>query len=539
MAGIFERLDQLAGIDEHAFTVRWLERAAFVFLALMVVTAPHSIAASQTSWILGMLATAARFFLKPRIQFRFKALDIALWAFFLWAVASSLFSYEPAISLDKLRGVSLILVFFFAYLNIRRLPAIYFLAFALIFSCMINVAWVIGERIVGRGVEVHGIAPDGPLAKQQIIESATLTRVNGRRLHSPEELVAQIDQNGTAKILLYQYESYKEIDLNREALLPGNSASERLGIAGWSRTYNWRAQGFFGHFTTYAEALQLIASLLFGLIVASLVRTKNQRNSNENKLANPWLSRLTWTPLLIGTLAAMCLALLLTVTRASQLAFMVSAFSIIALSGSRKLLLAAGLIAIPVVIGTLLFLQETRNVSFVDTSDESTLYRLTMWKDGLRLSTTNVHNLVFGIGMDSTKKHWQEWGMFDGGRLPMGHFHSTPIQLLAERGIPALLIWLAILGIYLRTLWRALFSEMKNTDTREASKLAFGILLGCFGACVGFFVSGLVHYNLGDGEVAMIFYLLMAFGAKTCSLVAPATNPDAAASNRAEYQMAA
>jgi hypothetical protein len=255
MAGIFERLDRLAGIEKNAFAVKWLERAAFVFLILMALTAPHSIAASQASWILGMLATVARLALKPRVLFRFKALDIALWAFFFWAVVSSFFSYEPAISLDKLRGVSLFLVFYFAYLNIRRLPAVYFLAFALIFSCMINVAWAIGERIVGRGVEIHGIAPDGPLAKLKIIEGATLLSANGKKLHSPEELISQIEQKGSAKMLVYQYEFYIESDLNRDDLLPGSSATEKLGIAGWSRSYNWRAQGFFGHFTTYAEAL--------------------------------------------------------------------------------------------------------------------------------------------------------------------------------------------------------------------------------------------------------------------------------------------
>ena len=538
MAGIFERLDWLAGIEKNAFAVKWLERTAFVFLTLMVITAPHSIAASQASWILGMLATAARLALKPRIQFRFKALDIALWTFFLWAVVSSLFSYEPAISLDKLRGVSLFLVFYFAYLNIRRLPAVYFLAFALIFSCMINVAWVIGERIMGRGVEVHGIAPDGPLAKLQVTEGTTLLRANGKKVNAPDEVIAQIEQNGAAKILVYQYEFYREIDINRDDLLPGGNPNERLGIAGWSRSYNWRAQGFFGHFTTYAEALQLIASLLFGLIVASLTRRKRPDDSNENKPTNFALRLLTSSPLLIISLGAMGVALLLTVTRASQLAFMVSAFSNIVLSGSRKLLLAAGIIAIPVVIGGLLFLQETRNVGFVDTSDESTLYRITMWKDGLRLSTTNAHNLVFGLGMDSIKKHWQEWGMFDGGRLPMSHFHSTPIQLLVERGFPALLIWLAILGFYIRTLWRGLTSEKEKQKRGEGERFAFGILLGCFGACVGFFVSGLVHYNLGDGEVAMIFYLLMAFGAKTSQLVAP-YELDAAALNQVQYKMAA
>ena len=535
MEGIFERLDRLAGIGKSAFAVRWLERTAFVFLVLMVVTAPHSIAASQASWILGLLATVVRIALKPRITFRFKALDIALWAFFLWAVISSVFSYEPAISLDKLRGVSLFLVFYFAYLNIRRLPTVYFLAFALIFSCMVNVAWVIGERITGRGVEVHGLAPDGPLSKLKVIEGATLLSANGRKIHSPEELISQVEQNGSAKILVYQYEFYIEDNINRDDLLPGTTANEKLGIADWSKSYNWRAQGFFGHFTTYAEALQLIASLLFGLIIATLTRPRDRSELSENGL----LRFLTSSPLLIATLGAISLALLLTVTRASQLAFMVSAFLIIVLSGSRKLLAAAGIIAIPVILGGLLFLQETRKVGFVDTSDESTLYRLTMWKDGLRLSTTNAHNFVFGLGMDSIKKHWQEWGMFDGGWLPLSHFHSTPIQLLVERGLPALLIWLAVLWFYIRALWRGLIYEKERHKKGEGEKFAFGVLLACFGACVGFFVSGLVHYNLGDGEVAMIFYLLMGLGAKTSDLIAAEDGERAIVSDQAEYEMAA
>jgi uncharacterized membrane protein YuzA (DUF378 family) len=36
-----------------------------------------------------------------------------------------------------------------------------------------------------------------------------------------------------------------------------------------------------------------------------------------------------------------------------------------------------------------------------------------------------------------------------------------------------------------------------------------GIILGSFGGLIGFFTSGLVHFNLGDAEVAMIFFMLM------------------------------
>src|SRR5436305_8458504 len=112
MTGFFERLDDLAGNSSVGFAAKCLERTAFVFLILMVLTAPHSIAASQTSWLLGLVATALRSTLKPRPMFRFTALHLALLAMFLWAVVSSALSYEPAISFDKLRSVGLFMVFF-------------------------------------------------------------------------------------------------------------------------------------------------------------------------------------------------------------------------------------------------------------------------------------------------------------------------------------------------------------------------------------------------------------------------------------------
>ena len=529
MASIFERLDTLSGIETDKSAAKWSERTAFVFLILMAVSAPHSIAASQAAWIIGMLATALRFAVGPRPKFRFTALSMALAALFIWSAISSAFSYEPAISLDKLRNVSLLLVFFFAFLNLRRQSAVYLVAFLLILSTLVNVAWVIGSRIAGRGVEIHGLAPDGPLARLNVPDGATLVSVDGKKLNSPDELVSKLKPDIPSKVFVYEWESYRNLDLRLADLLPGENAESKLGIQNWSRSYNWRAQGFFGHFTTYAETLQLIGSLLFGLIIATLGR---RNNIEANSTA---LRFLTSTSVMIVALAGILISLLLTVTRASQLAFMVSAFVGIVMSGSRKLLLAAGILAVPVVLGGLLFLQQSRNVGFLDTSDESTLYRLTMWRDGVRLSTANAHNVVFGIGMDSTKKHWQEWGMFRNGFMPFGHFHSTPVQLLVERGLPALLIWLAAIFLYGRVLWQAI-QQMKRSAAFDRWPL--GILLGCLGGLTGFFVSGLVHYNLGDGEVALIFYLLMAIGVFTAQPLSR-DGHDSTVEKRAAYPMAA
>lgn len=92
--------------------------------------------------------------------------------------------------------------------------------------------------------------------------------------------------------------------------------------------------------------------------------------------------------------------------------------------------------------------------------------------------------------------------MFDNGYLPMGHMHSTPLQIAFERGIPALIAWIAWMYFYLRMLWRSL----KNNS---ADWLERGLLLGCLGGSAGFLASSLVHYNWGDSEVIMVFYLLM------------------------------
>ena len=47
--------------------------------------------------------------------------------------------------------------------------------------------------------------------------------------------------------------------------------------------------------------------------------------------------------------------------------------------------------------------------------------------------------MLIGVGMDSLKAHWREWGLFDQGSIPIGHMHSDFLQIAVERGIPALM----------------------------------------------------------------------------------------------------
>jgi hypothetical protein len=58
------------------------------------------------------------------------------------------------------------------------------------------------------------------------------------------------------------------------------------------------------------------------------------------------------------------------------------------------------------------------------------------------------------------------------------------------------------LAIYLSMLWRGFRSGNFAWPER-------GLLLGAFGGMIGFLTSGLVHYNWGDSENAMLLYLIM------------------------------
>jgi O-antigen ligase len=81
--------------------------------------------------------------------------------------------------------------------------------------------------------------------------------------------------------------------------------------------------------------------------------------------------------------------------------------------------------------------------------------------------------------------------------------HSDYLQISLERGVPALFAWLVLIVLYARMLWRS---------QRQISKenwIERGIALGALGGLVGFMISGVVHYNWGDSEVVMIFYLIM------------------------------
>ena len=482
----------------------WLERGTIGWLFAIAIFAPHSIAATQIAWLCGMLFWLLRFIFPPRPKIYRTPVDYALFGFFVLTGLSAFLSYEPMVSIGKLRAASLFTIVYLVAENIPSARIVRLLALVLVASSMVNVVYTLGERAVGRGVKVAGVSEAGPLFAGGIRDGDTLLEVDGQKLRNPEQLVDALQTppgiaQVPAKVKLYRFEWMPTFTVARGGLLPGQTLLERLGIAGWSRGRDWRAMGFFGHYVTYAEALQLIASLALGLFICL---------SRKRSL---------YGVLLLAGLAGLSAAQLLTVTRATWLAFLVSALLMLLLGTRRRAILIVAACAIPLILGGLFILHQKRNVGFFDQRDDSIRWRQTVQREGLQLLLSKPRHLLIGVGMDSIKNRWRQWNMFDNGRLPIGHMHSNFLQLALERGVPALLLWLILLSLYARTLWQTFRrlgrrnSRHGDTENTEETKkwIDRGIVLGALGGLAGFFTSGVVHYNWGDSEVVMIFYLIM------------------------------
>jgi hypothetical protein len=373
---------------------------------------------------------------------------------------------------------------------------------------MLSALFTFAQYAIGRGVKLQGVHADSPLKAARfvtrtkieatpILDGDTIEEVDGQRIWNSEQLAAEIDRPSSekiAKLKIYRYEWNPVLEIPRGRLLPGVTPEERLGITSGRRGRDRRATGFFNHWTTYSESLQLLGSLAFGLFVA-LPRKRSK-----------------WSLILLLVLVAISGALMLTVVRASWLSFLISG-ALIAVLGLRwRTLIVIGACALPLVLAGTFILHQKRNVGFFDSHDDSIRWRQTVQREGLHLLMSNPRHLLVGVGMDSIKAHWKAWGLFDNGRLPMGHMHSDYLQIALERGVPALLAWLILIALYAQMLWRS---------QRQASKenwIERGIVLGALGGLVGFMFSGVVHYNWGDSEVVMIFYLLMGLSLVVCRI---------------------
>jgi O-Antigen ligase len=469
-------------IDPKSPLAHFGNRVAVFGFFLYAAFAPHSIAGAEIAlaivgggWLLRTVATGTT-------GFRHTKLDLPIWLFFGWTVASSFLSEEPQISIAKLQSVCVLFLFYLTQAIVTRRYAV-FLVCIMILSGVAGSVYSIYDLIRGRGVIVEAVSGDS-LLRTSVAPGDAVWRVEGRRIYSVEEIDKAIKTAASGSALrvsvITRGEHVERTSLVVTDLLKQHEAP--AGITGSNSAHRFRASGWTRHYETFSEILQILALLALGLGLANL---RNHGAKLRFRLAT-------------GASAILAVGIALTAMRTVMVAFTLGAcvITLRAARGRARLLVTASLLLV-LTLGAFIVWQ-TRAKQALTLGDDSASLRLTMARLGM--SRIALHP-VFGHGMDAMHLHWNEWG-FPG--QDMVGLHSTPLQLAFDRGLPALALWLWIMVAFWLMTTRAELTFRDSADTNR-----YGLLLGAMGAIAGFFASSMVNYNFGDGEVALVFWWLM------------------------------
>ena len=207
-----------------------------------------------------------------------------------------------------------------------------------------------------------------------------------------------------------------------------------------------------------------------------------------------------WPAIAVPALVA---ALILSLTRNAWLGTIAAVMVLFAIRNWRLLLVVpvAALVLVLIAPGAVM----NRIQSIGDTSDPANRDRLAMLRMGAHM--VKDHPLT-GVGPEMVERVYGQY------RDPMAvnetnpHLHNVPVQIAAERGLPALAAWLWFVIVATRDLWRQLRSG-------PAKALAGAGLA----AMISMLVAGQFEYNFGDSEFLMLFLGLI-------TLPFAATRPD-------------
>jgi O-antigen ligase len=454
------------------------------FLLLMyAIFAPHSIALTQGAYLIGLGAWAVQLAATRRLNHKRSPVDIALFGFFACCVVSSFLSYVPLVSIKGLKSPAFFLAFYFVSNRVRSIRFASFLALAMILSCLVNVGYSGVTLAKGRGLQIESIDPDSAFANESIRTGDIIVEADNEMVNSPADLIRIIDsQRGRLRIKLQRKDAITETSIPRQAIKGASGVGfERLGIT-TSPGRNFRIAGFYSHYETYAEVLQLIAALAVGMLIAI-----------PNKRSGTALFLSVVIPILAVTL-------ILTSTRAA-LAGLAIGVAVMALASSSRRVVVTAMASVVIVLPlALVAVEHSRGISVFDPEEGSTAYRLEVWREAFGIIKDNP---LVGIGKGSEGKLKESLGLYADGKLPPGHFHSTPVQIAVWWGLLGLVFYYSFMTIFVLKTWRLI--KIVKSDRRWQ---LWGIALGGLGAIVAFNVSSFAHFNFGDGEVVMAFWLL-------------------------------
>ena len=232
-----------------------------------------------------------------------------------------------------------------------------------------------------------------------------------------------------------------------------------------------RPQGISHHYMTFSGFLMLgISAVLARLVFGSRDRI--------------------WPALV---LPAIIVALFLTLGRGAWVGTSIAVAVILSLKDFRLIA------AVPVVVAVAFALAPDtvtrRMTSVFDLKDPSNRDRVAMLETGVAMIRAHP---ITGVGPNMVEKVYVQYRAPGAVEQVNQHLHNVPMQIAAERGIPALGVFIWFVVVLTRALMR-MFREHQNRVLA-----ATGIA-----SLVAMLAAGMFEYNFGDSEFLMLFLVLI------------------------------
>jgi O-antigen ligase len=232
-----------------------------------------------------------------------------------------------------------------------------------------------------------------------------------------------------------------------------------------------RPRGTMGHYMTYSGTLMLV----IGVAAARIVFGVRDR---------------LWPALVMP---ALVVALTLTFTRSAWVGVCVGVSLLFILKDFRL----TGLI--PVIVALLFALAPDRItdriMSVFDLRDPSSRDRVAMLQTGAAM--VKDHPLT-GVGPNMVERLYTQYRDPTGVQKKNPHLHNVPVQIAAERGLPAAAIWLSFVAVLAMGVFRIFRSSADRV-----------LAAGALAAIAAMLAAGMFEYNFGDSEFLMLFLVIV------------------------------
>jgi O-antigen ligase len=260
-----------------------------------------------------------------------------------------------------------------------------------------------------------------------------------------------------------------------ELIVTVGAASALLGILQYGVLHydnlGQRPQGALTHYMTYSGLLMLVTTTA----AARLIFGSRDR---------------IWPALVMP---ALVVALALTFTRNAWIGACFATGLLFVLKDFRLTALLPAILAVLFVVAPDGLVN--RLTSTFNAQDPANQDRFAMIEIGARIVGDRP---LTGVGPNMVPRVYEQYRPDYAVNKTNPHLHNVPLQIAAERGLPALGVWIWFIGGLARSLLR-MFRQQ-----RERVLTAAGLA-----AIAGMLAAGLFEYNFGDSEFLMLFLVLI------------------------------